>query len=127
MPALMACLRTPSSASGEFGTAVIASGRVAMASWISLVCFSGLASSAPCIEAWTPVCLAYCYDLPTSGGTTAKYDPAPRLGALTVRRSELRLWSRWSPLTAIRRGSQEALDVGGVDVSQLRAAKEDVG
>ena len=58
MPALCACLSTPSSASGEFGTAVIAVGRWAIRSWMILICFSGLASSAPVIEALAPVSLA---------------------------------------------------------------------
>ena len=60
IPASRACFNTSSSASGEFGTTVIAAGFSAISFRIISACFCGSASAAPVIVASTPVWAANC-------------------------------------------------------------------
>ena len=55
MPCARACPRTFWSASGEFGTTVMAVGCCGIRSWMIWICFSGLVSSPPSWRVSTPV------------------------------------------------------------------------
>src|SRR5665647_1517287 len=94
IPRSRARFRVASSASGEFGTTVIAVGFCASRSWTILTCFSGLASSAPVCVASMPVCVANSLT-PTS---IRSNQPTPTiLTTLTSRMSALATVVFWLP------------------------------
>src|SRR5688572_5494444 len=104
IPAARACVKTSSSASGEFGTTVIALGFPAISFRMMSTCFCGSASSAPVMVASTPFCAANCL-IPSSMRSN---HPIPvRLTTVTILTFFV-FGSFWSPGPDEARGANTA-------------------